>query len=499
MISIQKQVVLLSDFHYKEFLSYLENTNADLPFKLISTIRKQKIQPSSDELCTLVYGDSQEKTRKKFLQLTHHTFKLSSYLSRNYPNYLKHNVVLIEELLSKGEKAKANEIADWLIDVADKIEDYTTLIEVYKFVAQQAFISESKDAIKFHKKIEHYIELEGIKNSIYSYLREHAFFKGKESVSKAQLNKDLAFFDKYIKHESHSINILARFGKFYELSFLNHPNFFKADVLKKLDDTERDFLNNAHICFHYLDDFYFKILGLRLQHLLGTTDASGALTQEIKKMNNNSSFLKYWKSYINVPELFSFALQTTLYVSKYGKIYRADYHSKLPVDVKSEIAFLIKKMDTILQQNIWDDGHIIKLINVKCFHAAMLLTGDAKDRQKSIKTIEDTLVSYQQIPFQKFLDGMFATLLMGYFSLKQYDKVITSYKRYKKITADQIVIKENEVTIETYYYCAQYLTNARKQYIEKLESAYASSKQMVHISDLIEDITTYFKIPVTLK
>lgn len=153
MISIQKQILLLSDFHYKEFADYLLDTNSELPYKLISTIKKLKVQPESDALCQMIYGDSEEKTRKKFLQLTHHTFKLSSFLSRNYPNYLKHNIQHIEEYLGKGEKKKANDLADWLIDIAEKIEDYTTLIDVYKFLAQQAFITESKDSNKYHKKV----------------------------------------------------------------------------------------------------------------------------------------------------------------------------------------------------------------------------------------------------------------------------------------------------------------------------------------------------------
>ena len=78
--------------------------NAELPYKLITTIRQAKTPHESDELCKLTYGDSEEKTKKKFLQLTHHTFKLSVFLSRNYPNYLKHNLQQIEILLSKGEK-----------------------------------------------------------------------------------------------------------------------------------------------------------------------------------------------------------------------------------------------------------------------------------------------------------------------------------------------------------------------------------------------------------
>ena len=265
MISIQKQILLLSEFHFKEFSNYLSDTHADLPHRLISTIRHSKKQHESDELCALIYGDSEEKTKKKFLQLTHHTFKLSGFISRNYPNYLKHNLQIIEEYLSRGEKQKANEVAEWLSDVAEKIEDYTTLIEVTKFFAQQCFIKESKDANKYHKKIDEYITYEQIKNSIYLYLRENLFFKGKENISKIQSTKDLAFFNKYIDHESNSINILARFGKYYEMSFLSHPNFYKPETSKGLDELERDFLNNAHVCFHYLDDMYFKILGLKLQ------------------------------------------------------------------------------------------------------------------------------------------------------------------------------------------------------------------------------------------
>ncbi len=498
MISIQKQVLLLSEFHFKEFSEYLLNTNADLPYKLITTIRHSKIHHESDELCKLIYGDSAEKTKKKFLQLTHHTFKQSGFLSRNYPNYLKHNLQTIEELLSKGEKQKANDIAEWLSDVAEKIEDYTTLIEVTKFFAQQCFITESKDAYKYHKKVKEYIELEQIKNSIYLYLRENLFFKGKENISKSQANKDLAFFNQYTEHESNSINILARFGKYYELSFLSHPNFFKQETISGLDDLERDFLNNAHVCFHYLDDMYFKILGLRLQLDVNNNNTESML-QEVKKMNSISSFLKYWKSYINIPEIFSFSVQASHYMSSYAFIFRDDYHKTLPNDIKENMLYLKQKLESELAKEIWEDGeYIIKLINLKCFYSAILLTGDISDKTKSVKILEDTLVSYQQIPFQKFLDGMFVALIMGYFSLNQYDKVISTYKRYKKITSDQIVVKENDLTIDAYYFTAQYLTNQRKQYIEKLKATFDEASDFEHVRALVSELVSYYKIPVQI-
>jgi hypothetical protein len=498
MISIQKQILLLSEFHFKEFSEYLLNTNADLPHKLVTTIRHSKTPHESDELCKRTYGDSEEKTKKKFLQLTHHTFKLSGFLSRNYPNYLKHNLQLIEELLSKGEKQKANDIAEWLSDVAEKIEDYTTLIEVTKFFAQQCFITESKEAHKFHKKVNDYIVLEQIKNSIYLYLREHLFFKGKENISKTQATKDLAFFDQYIKHESNSISVLARFGKYYELSFLSHSDFFKPETIKGLDDLERDFLNNAHVCFHFLDDMYFKILGLRLQLDVNNNNTE-AMLQEVRKMNNISSFLKFWKSYINIPEIFTFSVQASHYMSSYAFFFRDDYHKTLSPDIKENMLFLRQKLEFELTKNSWNDGdYIIKLINLKCFYAAILLTGDNADKNKSVKILEDTLISYQQIPFQKFLDGMFVALIMGYFSLKQHDKVISTYKRYKKITSDQIVVKENDLTIDAYYFTSQYLTNQRKQYTEKLKITYDNSGDFEHVRLLIAELVNYYNIPVNL-
>ncbi len=496
MIGIQKQILLLNDFHFNEFAGYLIETNAELPHTLITTIKKLKVQPESDGLCTLIYGNCEEKTRKKFLQLTHHTFKLSAFLSRNYPNYLKHNLQLIEEYLSKGHKQKANEIAEWLVDVGEKIEDYTTLAEVNKFLAQQAFIAESKESYKYHQQVEECLQFERIKNLIYSYLRENLFFKGKENISKTQLNKDLAFFDNYVNHPSQSINILARFGKYYELSFLGHPDFFKKETQTELDNIERDFLNNAFVCYHYLDDMYFKILGQKLQHSVNTN--TEVMLTEVKKMNGVSTFLKYWKSYVNIPELFSISVQVSHYMSAYGFVFKNNYHEQLPKEIAENINFLKIKCENILQQNIWDDGNVIKLINVRCFYAAILLTGDKKDTINSTKILEDTLVSYQQIPFQKFLDGIFVALVMGYFCLKDYDKVVTSYKRYKKITAEHLVIRENDLTIDAYYFAAQYLSNKRNQYIEKLKLTFNESAAYTHIQSLITELVACYNIPVLL-
>ncbi len=496
MIGIQKQILLLSDFHFKEFANYLLEVNAELPYKLITTIRQAKTPHESDELCRLTYGDSEEKTKKKFLQLTHHTFKLSVFLSRNYPNYLKHNLQQIEILLSKGEKEEANILADSLSDIAEKIEDFNTLIELYKFLAQQCFITESREAHKLHQKIDEFISLEQIKNSIYLHMREKLFYKSKEGVSKTQAVKNIAFYNQYINHQCQSISILARYGKYHELSFLSHPDFFKPETLKEIDVLERDFLNNAYVIFHFLDDLYYKILGLRLQLDVSNNDTNQML-QEIKKMNEISSFLKYWKSYINIPEIFSFSVQVSYYMNTYGYTFRDDYHQFLPSDVSVNMNLLRQRIEKELTKEIYKDSkYIIKLINLKNYYAVILLTGDTSDRIKSTKILEDMLITYQQIPFQKYLDGIFITLIIGYFSLKDYNKVVATYKRYKKITTEQIVVKENDICIDVFYYTTQYITTQRKQYLEKLKLTYERARDFNHVCLLIKELRDYFVLPV---
>ena len=71
-------------------------------------------------------------------------------------------------------------------------------------------------------------------------------------------------------------------------------------------------------------------------------------------------------------------------------------------------------------------------------------------------------------------------------------------KRYKKITSDQIVVKENDLTIDSYYFTSQYLTNQRKQYTEKLKVTLDNSNDFVHVRLLIAELISYYKIPVKL-
>lgn len=498
MLSIQKHILLLNDFHFTEFSTHLRSVKAELSFKLINEIRNFGWeQPDTDKLCSRIYGDHKDKTKKKFLQLTHHTLKLSSYLSRNYPSYLKHNLLLIEEKINQGDREKANTIAEYLADVAEKIEDFTTNINALKFLSQQSFITESKEEVKYHKRIAELIDNERCLNEVYLLLRENLHFKRKENlIVDKKLKSKESEFDKYANHTCFSISILARFGKYYELSFLNNPDFFNKETFEGLEKIERDLNNNSFVIFSFLDDAMFKVLGLKLQYRVNKLDSQGMM-KESQRMIEESSHLKFWHSYVNIPEIFAIAIQASHYISHYGETFRENHYRDLPDDIKQNINFIKSRLVRELEKPLWNEGYIIKLINVRSLYSGLLLLGTKEEIKKATDIIEETLITYQQIPFQKFLDQIFASLAIGYFSLKQYEKVAECYKRYKKSTNGNSVNEENDITISAYYYASQSITTERKQYAEKLYSTYEATikkENLIHVGKLIKNIMTYYNI-----
>ncbi len=497
MLSIQKQILLLSEFHFNEFANYLKTSKAELPFKLIHEIRNFGWeQPESEVLSKRIYGQSGASVKGKFLQLVHHTFKLSGFLSRNYPAYLKHNLNLIEEYTNKGDRKKANLLAEYLLDIAEKIEDFTTQINVLKFQGQQAFITEFKSPVKFHEKIEKLIHAELRLNTLYKYIRENLHFKNKDNVSVKTSKADLKFFDEYLDDECFCIKTIAKFGKYYQLSFQNDPQFYEKSTLKELENLERELQNNAFIVFHFLDDLLFKIIGLKLQLMVSTMDTEGMM-KESSRLIEESSSLKFWQSYINVPEIFAIAIQASHYVTNYSATYKADHYKELPEAIKQNINKLKQVLATEIEKPIWNEGYIIKLINTRSIYSGLLMLGTPDEVKKGIDLMEETLTSYQQIPFQKFLDGMFASLIIGYFSLQQYAKISECYKRYKKSTSGNKVNLENDITISAYYYASQWLLNGRKQYSEKLFALIPLCEEnpnLTGVKTLILDLAQYFNI-----
>lgn len=499
MLSIQKVILLLDDYHLNEFKIHLKENNAELPLKLINQIRldgwKQK---ESDLLCIDIYGSKEEKNKKKFFQLAHYTFRLTCYLSRNYPSYLHCNIALIEEHVNKGELGKANFLAEILLDIAEKIEDFSTAIGVLKYYAQQAFITENKTAaIKYHQRITELLKNEHIVNQIYLYMRQNLNFKGKSSLSDKEMHEHLSFYDKYRKNEALSVQLLSRFAYCQTLNYLNDIKFYDDEIAKELDALTDDLEKNAFVIFSFSDDIQLNVDYLKLKHLMYKLNKDD-LQKEAASMIKKREPLRFWKNYINTPEIIYLSIQASYYLTHYCYGYRKDYNENLPKDIKTQINYYKVRCEEILAKPIWNEGLYVRFINLNNIYCGFLLLGSKEDIKKSIDKLESLLVNFQQIAFQRLYDALFATLMIGYFYLNDQEGIQECYKRYEKLTAGSSKNTENDITIKAIYYTSQWQNTQRKQYSEKLRAIYSKTKEndkLQYVEVLIKDMIEYFNIP----
>lgn len=168
ILLIQKLIGLLDDRHYNAFIGYLNENNAVLPIKLCEGIRKSL--PSfhtHEELCKLVYGTYQQSARQSFNQLCAHTFRLSGFLSIHYPSYLFCNINKIQHLINEGQKKDANFLAETLLELSEKTEDFQTQIACLKFMTQQAFLyKDTTNGLKLNQRLFTAIENETTLNQL---------------------------------------------------------------------------------------------------------------------------------------------------------------------------------------------------------------------------------------------------------------------------------------------------------------------------------------------
>lgn len=500
MLSIQKVILLLDDYHFGEFKNHLKESGAELPLKLVSQIYKDALdQKESDSLCKSIYGTKDEKSKKKFFQLVHYTFRLTSYLSRNHPSYLHHNISTIEQCINKGELSKANALAEILLDIAEKIEDFSTAIAVLKYFGQQSFITENKTvAIKNHQRISELLRYEHIVNQIYLYMRQNLNFKGKSSLSDKEMQEHLSFYDKYSKSESLSVQFLSRFAYCQTLNYLNDSRFYNDEISKELDSLTDDLEKNGFITFSFSDDIQLNVDYLKLKHLIHKLDQD-ELQKEAANLIKKREPLRFWKNYVNTPEIIYLSIQASYFLTHYCYGYQKNYNETLPKEIKNQISFYKLKCEEILSKSIWDKGFYVRFINLNNIYCGFLILGTKEEIKKAIEKLELLLVNFQQIAFQRLYDSLFATLMLGYFYLGDHEGIQECYKRYEKLTAGTSKNIENDLTIKAIYYTSQWQSTQRKQYLEKLMGVFQKAQEdgkLKNIEKMIREMINYFEIPV---
>ena len=502
-LTIQKFVKLLSPFHLQEYKKHLAEVKAVTPLKLIDAISESlSVALSPDYLCNAVYGKNDEQTRKSFNQLASHTLRLSAFLSRNYPNYLIHNISKIEELINDGQLQEANILADCLMDMAERIGDYQTQILCLKFQAQQSQMYKAHaESVRIYGRIKLLLETEEKMNELYAYARFNLNVSVKDDSVLKSFDRHQSFFESFFEHNSITVRLLSRFFNFFLLYYYRPTEYLTDKMQKEIKSFDEELQKNQLIVFPFMEDLFSKFQFFKLN--LSTTDLSSKEGKaEYQKLLTHNSHLKFWKNYVNIPELYAIAIKSTYYLSRYHSInHRSEFLKIMPAEDRQDIIKLIARCEELVKLDIWEPDHVNVLVHFKLTWSALLLLGEKEEIKKGVDDLEKLMTTYQQITFSESVDSIFICLMVGYFALGKYKMCVESFKRYVKLSKGRVVNSENDLEIHTYYYVSQWLISERKQYLNKLSENYLKAEQHTSktvIRQTILELVSYFNVPVSL-
>lgn len=500
MLLIEKTVKLLDDFHFGIFREYVKNLSlrSYYPLALLDVIdRSFEKEQDSEKLFKAVYGEAPdgEKDMKKFFQLAHHTFKLTGFLARNYPDYLQHNITRIQHLVNIGELDKATRLAEMLLDISSKIEDFTSEIKVLQFLAQRESLLESfKQAMDYHERIRIVLRHKEALNEIMFVVSEQ--LKEKITEDKAKLNELLLVFKKYYNSESIVVQLMARLNACFFMHMFRDSRFYEENNFKELEAMEEALEKNSYVVYPHLFNLRPKLGFLKLNFSIRQLNTDKILneTDEIIRQNEEDLF---WNSFVNRAEINSIAIQSSHLVTNFFTSYRFDHLEKLPDETKQRIDFLKNKCEHLMESRHLQ-AQFIRYINVSTIYAGLLLLGSKNEIEKSYILLENLLLSYQQVPFHAYIDPIFLNMIMAAFCLQDFDKVEKSYRRYKKSTNGKAVNPENDLTLHGFYYAAKWLETKREQYIKKFDTILQKTMENAHLNTtrhLLEEVSQYFQFP----
>lgn len=497
MLLIEKVIKLLDDFHYQEFREYLKNHSkrSYFPLALLDVIdRDIEKEQEVDYLCKAVYGDSETKTKKKFAQLAHHTFSLTAFLARNYPDYLSPNINLIQRLISQEKVNRAIQVADVLVEVCQKVEDFHTELRLLKIQSQLNVIFEvTYYSIKLQERIAVLLAYQKDFNEVTMYFLSN--INPKNKVRKEDADKHAAFFEKYLKHPATSLRLLSTYYYCYTFYLLRDGRFYQPEKYKVLTQLEADLTKYNYIIFPYLIDCYSNVAFLKLSYQIIRLE-SETIIEEAEKLIDTKDAPLYLKSLVNNPELFSLAIQSTHYIENYMKGFRKDREEIIPQVVLSKLDFLKNRCQNILANKIIEERFTLRYINLTVIYSGFLLCGNKKDIKKAINTLEGMMLSYQQVPFHFMLDSIYNILIVAHFCLEDFEKIDDIYKRYKRATKSKAVNAENDANIHGFFYAAKWLKTNRPQYIQKFYAVFEEAKKsnLKRTCNILQELADYFKL-----
>lgn len=332
ILTIQKFVCLLDEFHYQEFRQHLIDNKATLPLKLTETIRKKLPDfDKHEDLCRKVYGGNDKAQRQNFNQLSSYTFRLSAVLSQNYPDYLHQNISLLQKLVNEGKGKRADFLADILLEIAERIGDFQTSIAVLKFLSQEAFlIKDVSTGLKLDARLKEICERESLFFEIQSKLR-HSVGVATPPKGPGELDRLLEYYAQFNDDADMSIRILSQYAYLNTLYNYLPDVFEKKATALKIEALERDLNNYPYMVFPFMSDIPGALTFLKLNSPLSDLNSKESL-KDFEELSKHYDSLRYWKNYVNVGQIHLMLIQCSRLLSKYqAQIHKNDYR-QLPLE-----------------------------------------------------------------------------------------------------------------------------------------------------------------------
>jgi len=495
MLTIQKFISLLDDFHYEEFRGHLIKTNALLPLKLTEAIRKQlpHFDPH-EELCKKIYANYGKAEKQNFNRLTTHTFKLSGNLAANYPEYLHPNIQKIQWLVANQKPDEANLLANQLLDIAERVNNFPCQVFSLKFLSQQAYMAkDNRLAAKTDARLREVMEDQNLYFKIQSKFRNVVYVantpKPKEDMEELQ-----KYYEQFNSHRCVSIRILSQYAWQHTLHSLTTEMFTPKDN-NRVNTLRKEIQSHPHVVFPFMVDIKGS-LDLLLLNSPYINVFAKETAREYENLLAHYDTIKYWKNYLNIGGLSLMAVQTTKILSLYHyKLHLSNYNEIMEPPDRVLLNDLLTKCKKMIEQVPERETSAYEERSVRILYSVLLILSGKPQTIEGLNAMEALLIDYQQINFKASTDSIFLCLMFGYFAMKDYEKCALSYKRYLKTIKGKLGFEGNHVKIQSYYYISQWLATGSKQYPTKLQ-ALLREHGREGSQRTIWELIKYFKLPI---
>jgi hypothetical protein len=503
MLLIEKAVKLMDDFHYNIYREYVQRVvqPPGYALRLLDSLsREVAVTQSTEELCWKVYGegDQNEEKRTQLLELAAHCFKLTSFLSKNYPNYLNHNITRIQHCFNTGDPSRANLILNMALDLARKIEDRDTEITLLEMLIQQEALQESNQHVQqWYERIQVLLEQKRAINEMLE--RQHLYFSGK---AKQQAGKDitphLKFLDQFQDIDSLVVSMINQFLYCFILYSTKDKLYFMPATIRRLESLEHTIQSYDYLILPYLFTLNDRVSLIKLYFYRFEGISPNKILKEAKQIAAQNEDILHWSSFISMPQKMSLVAQTSHYLSYHFRSYHFSSKKSLDENILCELQNLQSIFINQLEATDVEKRFTLSYINLSCMYAGLLIVEGGKKIDEGILILESLLTSYQQFPFHLFIDTLYVILIMGYFAKHSYENITEAFYRYNRTTKGKTVNPENDLGIKGLYYLSKWITTERPQYLHKLSKVIRSTKALKFhgTSYLLVEAANYFNAPI---